>query len=370
MSCAENDPEILELLRGFRKSLDDAMALTEGMDWNTFLAAEGFPDHVKRLIGHWKSGLDSIKSGDYRRGWSILGTAFELFPEHEGSLGLKPEDRWNGEPLNGETLLVHSNGWGAGDTIQFVRYLPMLRAKGARVVLLCEVTLCGVLDTCTGIEEGMAETAFYVAGAPPFRGPYYDYHVSLMALPGIFETTLDTIPADIPYLHVPHEVPGRADLDRLIDHAPGLKIGLACAGSRRHPNDKVRSSTPEVFGALQALPNASLFSFQWGSWEYPTIPGAVPLRDHLHTFASTAHALSKMDLVIGVDSSLIHLAGAMGRPVWVVLPYEAEFRWMEGRSDSPWYPTMRLFRQPSPGDWGSVMGEIISAFNEGARLAS
>jgi hypothetical protein len=355
----EADPKILEILRSIRRKVDAKMAEPPGMSWEAILAAEGAPDHIKTLMARWREGLDAIKAGDYLKGWALWETRKDIFPLHEEALGLDPRDRWDGLPFDG-TLFVNSEGWGYGDVIQFARYLPMARARCSRLIFLCESTLCPVLDTLGCMDGDTCDTLAFVPGRSLLQPPF-DFHVSLLSLPYLFGTTLETIPGPVPYLSVPDEVPGRADLNRLIDGAPGRKIGLTCAGSRRHPNDKMRSATPEVFGALQAIPDATLFSFQWGSWEYPTIPGAVPLGEHLYSFASTAHALSKMDLVIGVDSSLIHLAGALGRPVWTVLPFDAEFRWMEGRSDTPWYPTMRLFRQPSPGDWGAVMREVIQA---------
>jgi hypothetical protein len=191
--------------------------------------------------------------------------------------------------------------------------------------------------------------------------PPFDLQVSLHSLPQVFQTTLDTIPSEIPYLDIPERVPNRDRILRTLAQSEGqTRIGLVWAGRPTHKDDLQRSLAPSSLGALRAIPGVAWHSFQIDSAEQPPLPGLVVLDPMLRNLSDAAYALSGMDLLITVDTALAHLAGAMGIPAFLLLPFYPDWRWMLGRDDSPWYPSMRLYRQTSPGDWDGVLHRIVS----------
>ncbi|HEY8693505.1 MAG TPA: tetratricopeptide repeat protein [Chloroflexota bacterium] len=248
---------------------------------------------------------------------------------------------WRGESLEGKTILLHSEQ-GFGDTLQFVRYAPVLRSQGAMVVVACQSELATLLRA-----SGLAGQ---VVGRDE-QLPPFDLQASLLSLPHVLGTRLDSIPAEVPYVHAdPERV--RAWRSRL----PGTekrKIGLAWAGNPGHKNDRHRSLPAEAARRLAQLSGAELFGLQKGARaaDLSADLGFTSLEPLLTDFSETAAALMHMDLVITVDTAVAHLAGALGRPVWVLLAMPHDWRWLLDRPDSPWYPTARLFRQHSPGDW-------------------
>ena len=176
----------------------------------------------------------------------------------------------------------------------------------------------------------------------------------------MFRTDLESIPCEIPYLDVPERVPNRQGIAALLARSEGrTRIGCSWAGNPNHARDKERSIPRKLFGKLGAIPDVAWYSFQFGLLESAPLPGLTPLDPVLQNFSDTAYALSGMDLVITVDTALAHLAGAMGIPTLLLVHFQPDFRWMLGRPDSPWYSTLRIFRQPSPGDWDSVIQEVI-----------
>lgn len=290
----------------------------------------------------------------------LFGAMSEGWAQHEARFGHPairtpmrsfPEPLWRGEPLENRTLLLH---WeqGFGDTLMFVRYAPMVKRLGARVLLLAQPELAGLVATCPGVDEVVAE------GGPL---PPFDLHLPLLSLPHRFQTDLDSIPSQTPYLDVPACVPNRGGISECLakgqDH---VRIGIAWAGSPIHPRDSERSVPPETFRPLQALPNVSWHALQPGILELPPLPGLVSLAPFLSNFSDTAFALRGMDLVITVDSAMAHLAGALGIPTLLLVSYLPDWRWMMGRVDSPWYPTMRIYRQADPGDWGPVIERVLA----------
>lgn len=263
---------------------------------------------------------------------------------------------WHGEDIAGRTLYVHAEQ-GFGDTIQFMRYVPMLARYRARVVFECPPGLLRLARSMGGDAQIIARGA---------KVPPYDLHAYLLSLPGIFGTTPDSIPARVPYLH-----PEPAEVESLrsrIAQYPGRRIGIAWAGN---PAAGMGRFCPlERLLSLRQAPGVRLFSLQKG-------PGAAEVQRLTATdtvcllpddadFATTAAIMASLDLVVCVDTAVAHLAGAMGRPVWVLLSHGADWRWMVGRSDSPWYPTMRLFRQRAPGDWQAVIEDVMRELGRAA----
>ncbi len=293
--------------------------------------------------------------GEMPEGWihfeSRLGTVGRIRP----SRGFR-EPQWGGESFRGRTLLVHFEQ-GFGDTLMFLRYLPMVKALGGTVLLMVQPELVDLAATCPGADCVVPEGG----KVPPF-----DLQVSLMSLPAVFRTGLPTIPAVVPYLDVPAQVPNReriravlAPLDR------GVRIGLVWAGNPNHQRDAERSIPAEALRPLDGLRGACWCSLQLDRLELPPLRNVVSLAPLLSNFSDTAYALSGMDLVVTVDTALTHLAGAMGIPTLLLVPFQPDFRWMLQREDSPWYPTLRIYRQPSPGDWDSVVLQVLADLGEG-----
>jgi tetratricopeptide (TPR) repeat protein len=300
---------------------------------------------------HWSLSMALLLLGDLRRGWAesewrSRSVAFT------GKLLELDHPRWQGESLEGCTIFLHAEQ-GFGDNIQFVRFVPQI-AKLAKSVLLLvsqalEPLVAGSLPTnCRLLPQHSV--------LPPI-----DFHCPLMSLPAILGTTVDTIPADVPYLHAdPAAV--EAWRQRLGPGSP--KVGVAWSGNPRHMNDQNRSMSLATFRA-GAAEGCRYFTVQpetrdtdreaLANWTQASDIGAE-LRD----FADTAALMEALDLVITVDTSVAHLAGALGRPVWILLPYAPDWRWMLDRTDTPWYPTARLYRQTVRGDWASVLARVKS----------
>jgi len=299
-----------------------------------------------------------LAAGDFARG----------FTEYEWrwrTQAMAPQalagQQWCGEPLEGRTILVHDEG-GFGDTLQFVRYVPALAALGARVVLRVQAPLVRLIrrslpDTIAVLPRG--------AALPPC-----DLHCPMMSLPHAFGTTLETVPGDTPYLMPCHEAVTRWRT-RLAaaGGGRGLHVGLVWAGEPRpgmwqvHAMDRRRSMSLARFAPLAGVPGVHLVSLQFGAAAGAAqTPSGMHLFDpmaEMADFDDTAALVANLDLVIAVDTAVAHLAGALGRPVWVLSRYDACWRWLAGRRDSPWYPGLRVYRQPHPGDWDSVLSEIV-----------
>jgi Flp pilus assembly protein TadD len=269
---------------------------------------------------------------------------------------------WDGrEPLQGATLLLHAEQ-GFGDTIHFCRYVPLLAARGARVVLEAQPVLVPLLRTLDGVASVVPRGE---------RLPDVDFHCPLMTLPLVCGTRLESIPAAPAYLRA-EEGRVAAWQNRLGPrrHAQGgTRIGLVWSGSTGHRNDRNRSLPLSSLTAL-FTPEREFVSLQKEVREadLETLRARADcvrsFGDELTDFADTAALVSCVDLVIAVDTAGAHLAGALGRPLWLLLPFAADWRWLLGRRDSPWYPTARLFRQPRPGDWASVIAEVETALRQ------
>ena len=300
----------------------------------------------------WQLALHNLLLGYMHLGWEQYESRWEEPKTDRRSKELMlAQPQWNGEPFVGKTLLLR---WeqGLGDVIMFGRYAPLVKARGGKVLLEVTEPLVDLMATCPGIDEVIKD------GNPI---PAFDYQLPLLSLPRIFQTNLDSIPADIPYLSIPDKVPHREGIDRILAATEGYtRIGLVWAGNPKHVNDAERSISPDLLKPLQALPVA-WHSFQVGQGTELPFPGIVPMGPVIRrSFADTAYALSAMDLVLTVDTSIAHLAGALGLPTFVLVAALPDWRWLIDRDDSPWYPTLRIYRQPAPGDWTSVIEKVVN----------
>ncbi len=299
---------------------------------------------------HWNKGLLLLSRGDFERGLP----EYEWRWRREGEA--KPRDfsqpLWHGEDLADRTILLHAEQ-GFGDTIQFLRYLPLVVAKGGRVVL----ELPDSLIPLVGPREGVV--AIVSRGQPL---PAFDLHCPLLSLPLAFGTTLSTIPAFTPYLHAPAE---RATKWRVLLPRTGRpRVGLVWSGKPSHKNDRNRSIAFVRLAPLLTVPGIDFISLQR---EYrdsdraslATFPNLLRIDPSLTDFADTAAVIDMLDLVVTVDTAVAHLAGAMGKPVWIMLSAVLDWRWLLEREDSPWYPTARLFRQTEIGCWDNVIDRVV-----------
>ncbi len=257
---------------------------------------------------------------------------------------------WTGDAsLAGKTLLVHAEQ-GFGDTIQFVRYIGLLEGRGARVVLRVQDSLLSLLGGLQGVDELIGES---------HDVPVFDYHCPLLSLPHVLKTGAVIPPAAIPYR--------QGDTTPFPFPTESLRVGIAWSGSTWHVNDRSRSVPLAELSDLFEL-DASFVSLQKEVRETDraafSAVGLLDLSDQLKSFADTAVLIDSLDLVITVDTAVAHLAGALGKPVWLMLPYTPDWRWQMNRSDTPWYPTMTLFRQHARGDWSAVRAKVSNALAE------
>lgn len=318
-------------------------------------AIELQPDHVEAHLLH---ALVLLLQGDYVRGW----VEYEWRWLWKGRAPRRfSQPRWDGAPLHGKTILLHPEQ-GLGDSIQFIRYAPKVKALGGRVVCITHPPLMRLFRDCDGVDQ------FVETGQPL---PHFDMEAPLMSLPGIFGTTLANIPARVPYILPPGQT--SPVIDRLLSHrGREIKVGLVWAGGPKAKNDMVRSCPWECFAQLAQAAGVSYYSLQKGpsSADTARLAERLPLTDlggALSDFADTAAAIASLDLVISVDTAVAHLAGAMGKPVWVLLPRAPDWRWLLDRDDSPWYPTARLFRQQRTGDWPELLQRVAGALTQSAH---
>ena len=297
----------------------------------------------------------NLLNGDMPKGWDQYEARLQvpglITPERYFK-----EPRWNGETFVGKTLLVHYEQ-GFGDTLMLVRFLPQVKAQGGRVLLLIQPQVAYLLTTCQGVDQ------IILQGKPL---PTFDLQVSLFSLPAVFQTDQKSLPAGIPYLGIPQQVPNRESIAEILVASAGqFRIALAWAGDPDQPRYADCPFPVSLFNRLEILPGVAWYGFQPGCPVEPTLTDYVSLAPLLGTFSAQAYALSGMDLLITVDTTLAHLAGALGIPTLLLVSYEPNFRWMLERDDSPWYPAMRIFRQPRPRDWDAVLTAIVLALTEG-----
>ena len=318
-------------------------------------ALELSPDYAD---AHVNQAIWSLLTGDFQRGWSEYEWRWKakLSQQRDFSQAL-----WQGQPLEGRTILLHAEQ-GLGDAIQFVRYAPLVKRQGGTVVVECPRPLVSLLRSCAGIDRlvGRGDEL------PPF-----DLQAPLLSLPGIFRTTLQDIPAAVPYLFAD---PGLAERwRRELGGMAGFKIGVAWQGNPKYRSDRDRSIPAACFEPLARCCGVQLLSLQkrWGIEQLQEVSGRFPVVDlgsrldeASGAFMDTAAVMLNLDLVVTSDTAIAHLAGALGVPVWVAISFIPDWRWLLERSDSPWYPTMRLFRQDRRGDWQGVFRRIEAAAGE------
>ncbi|HEY1921762.1 MAG TPA: glycosyltransferase, partial [Tepidisphaeraceae bacterium] len=314
------------------------------------------PDYAS---AHWNLSWTLLMLGELKAGW----LEFEWRTQCAGGTPPRPfhQPQWRGEDLAGRTILLTAEQ-GFGDMIQMIRYAPLIAKRGGKIIVESPPELTRLFQSVDGVGQLVKQGESL---------PAFDLHCPLMSLPLAFGTTLETIPADVPYLTAP---PDRvAAWQQLIGPSDShLRVGLVWAGRPTQQFDRWRSSRFEYFAKLASAKSVRFFSLQKGSaaTEARSAPAEMDITDwttDLNDFSETAALIANLDLVIGIESAVTHLAGAMGKPVWAVLAHVADWRYMLNRSDSPWYPTMRLFRQPGPGEWEMVLDEVAGALKQMTR---
>ena len=300
-----------------------------------------------------------LRQGRYEEGWAC----FEKRDWYAQLETLLPCPRWQGEPLAGRSLLIGFEA-GHGDMIQFCRYAAVLKGQGAaHITVICHPALKTLFTTLSGVDAVYAFDETF----PPST---WDFWTPPLSIPFHCRTRLDSIPEELPYLHAEPERARRWSATLSAQCAPDdLRVGLVWKGNPRFENDADRSLPGlTMLEPLGAVAGVRFFSLQKGVGEDEAAnpPPGLPVANlgpQLADFADTAAVVANLDLVICVDTAVAHLAGALGKHCWVLLPdYKTDWRWLSGRTDSPWYPgVMRLFRQSRMGDWGSVVGEVAAA---------
>lgn len=310
-----------------------------------------FPDCAE---AHYNRAVHLLRKGDYVTGFADY--EFRFSAKKEIDVRSYSQPLWDGSPLNGRTILVYCEQ-GLGDTLMFARFIPLLAKLNGRVLLEVQQPLVSLLRSLPGVERVIEKTT---------RLPVTDCYIRLLSLPYLFRTSLESLPCEVPYIEASPQL--ISEWQQRIGKTNGnFRIGLAWAGKELpYPN----RTCPAVYLApLLALSGINIYSLQVGDRERSPLPEVfsekiIDLTADLREFADTAALIACLDLVITIDSAVAHLAGAMGKAVWVMLPFVSDWRWMLERSDSPWYPTMRLFRQPAAGDWGSVVAKVVQALQE------
>lgn len=345
-------PDLAEALSNRGRALKDLGRLDEALAaYDAALRIR--PDFAE---AHYNLSFVHLLQGNYPAGWNKYEWRWR-----GGTKNLTPrsftQPRWQGEILAERTILLHAEQ-GLGDAIQFCRYAPLVANQAGRVVLEVPSVLRRILSRLDGV-HCLVETGDVL--------PAFDVHCPLMSLPGICGTGPETVPANIPYLSADPDTAGR-----ILGPQPlaGLKVGIAWRGNPRHDNDRNRSIGLEVLSRLFTAVRRKVTFVSLQKDASPQekaylrrFPAVLDVTDRIGDFADTASAIDGLDLVISVDTSVVHLAGALGRTTWVLLPFTPDWRWLMDRDDSPWYPTARLFRQKRRGNWDEVIDRIAEALD-------
>lgn len=298
---------------------------------------------------HYGLSLTFLLSGNFREGWKEYEWRKKLKDYYQRNF---PKPLWNGFNIIGKSILLHAEQ-GFGDNIQFIRYAPLVAQCGAKVFVECQKELKLLFQKVDGVNQVIA------------RGeqlPEFDIHCPLLSLPLIFNTMIETIPTNIPYLSV-DSILMQEWRNKVTNKHSKLKIGLVWATGIGDLS-KLKSFPLDTFSPLAQFDNITFYSLQKGeaakqAKNPPKGMKLIDYTDEINDFSDTAALIKNLDLVISADTAVAHLAGALGNPVWTLLPSVSIYQWMLHREDSPWYPTMKLFRQPSQGDWESVIDKVI-----------
>ena len=315
-------------------------------------------DYFKKIIeikpddynAHTNLGIELLLMGEFEQGWDAYAWRFYR-PDLKRTFNCP---LWEGEALENKRLLIHAEQ-GAGDVIQFLRYLPHVKTLGAEIIFECHKPLYKLCFQQTGID---------IVVAKGNKLPKSDYHIPLLGLAQLFNTRKDNILNQVPYIYIDEKK--QQKWESYFSSYKKLKVGLVWAGNPEHPNDKNRSC--RLIDWLPFLKNQQVdfFSLQknFGLQQLESLPEKIRitnLDELLFDYLDTAECVKQLDLIITVDTSVAHLAGALAKPVWVLLPYVPDWRWMLNSESSPWYPTMRLFRQHEIGNWLPVISEVEQA---------
>jgi tetratricopeptide (TPR) repeat protein len=308
------------------------------------------PDYAE---AHYNMGLTYLLKGALREGWRNYEWRYKTKKfKHYKRVIDKP--KWNGTSLKNRTILIHAEQ-GLGDTIQFIRYAPIVANTGGNVIVECHP---GIIH----LFESYKNSVTFIGKGEPL--PDFDVHCSLLSLPGILNTTIDTIPSEINYIHTDKRL--ASSWKEKLSNSNKFKIGIFWQGNKNHNRDKFRSIPLKNFESLLSFSEIDFINLQKGEGheqviEYGfsnLITDYTAEMDNEERFSDTAALMQSLDLVIGTDTAIIHLAGAMGIPTWLLLPFHPDWRWMLKIEDTPWYPTMRLFRQEEIGNWHTVVKKI------------
>jgi len=297
--------------------------------------------------------------GRWNEAWELYEHRFNLYPQLKKINKIYGENkRWVGDDVKSKRILLYSEQ-GIGDAINFVRYIPLLKEKGCYVIVHCANEIKTIIEKCQGVDETVGYNDFYDE-KNKIKLPKYDLHCSLLSLPFLLKNPI-----------IPSESYIESNLQTNLENYKGFKIGICWAGSPRHPNDRYRSCHLKNFKKINNIPNVTLFGLQKDkrSRQYSTGEivnfvedssnmQIIDLKEKIKTFDDTAAIIDQLDLVITVDTSLLHLAGAMGKETWALIPWNCDWRWKSKGESTVWYPSVRLFRQKDLGDWETVFEEV------------
>lgn len=298
-----------------------------------------------------------LRRGAFAAGWAEQEWRWKLkdFPSPKRNFA---HPQWKGEPIQGARILLHAEQ-GFGDTIQFLRYVPMIAELGARIILEVHPELRSLVSSMA------SDRVQVISRGDPL--PEFNWHCPLLSLPLAFGTDLQSIPATVPYFPSYGEAPKWLQKER----ATNLHVGLVWAGGAINVIDHERSFSLAELGALWQVQGVSFYSLQRGPARLDAESSPLQfagIQPQVGDFATTAASISHLDLVVSVDTSVAHLAGALGKPVWILLPVRADWRWLTDREDSPWYPSATLFRQKVEGDWVPVIASVASELSRVAGI--
>jgi tetratricopeptide (TPR) repeat protein len=351
-------PRTVELLINKGTAFAALKRFDEALD--SFAAAAAIDP--ERAEAHYNAGIVRLRLGDFAHGWRGYEWRWRKADWSRSRRNFAAPLWLGAEPLPGKTILLHAEQ-GFGDTIQFVRYVPLVARHGAKVILECQPQLKRLLQNVEG-------ASFVFARGEDL--PNFDLHCPLLSLPLAFGTELATVPGDIPYLRArQHDVTEWRQ--RLLPKGR-LRVGLCWAGNSTHLNDRNRSIPLERFARLLSVPNLDFISVQKEVSETQAATlrehGVMELGREFADFADTAAMVAMLDLLVTVDTSVAHLAGAMGKAVALLVAFSPDSRWLLNRTDSPWYPTMRLFRQAALGDWDGPIERVRQELIEVSRRSA